>query len=93
MIAPALPQIAAELGITSTVELQLSFSIFVLAYAIGPLFLGPLSEMYGRTRVLQFANLIYLAFNTACGFAKTKEQMIAFRFLSGFGGCAPLAVS
>ena len=28
--------------------------------AIGPLFLGPLSEIYGRSRVLQLANLWYL---------------------------------
>lgn len=35
-------------------------SIFVLAYAIGPLVLGPLSEIYGRTIVLQLANLVYL---------------------------------
>ena len=28
--------------------------------AFGPLFLGPLSELYGRSRVLQLANLWYL---------------------------------
>ena len=29
------------------------------AFALGPLFLGPLSEIYGRTIVLQTANLMY----------------------------------
>lgn len=42
---------------------------------------------------MQGANLIFLIFNTACGFAKTKQQMMAFRFLSGIGGSAPQAVS
>lgn len=28
--------------------------------AIGPLFLGPLSEIYGRSRVIQLANLWFL---------------------------------
>lgn len=28
--------------------------------AVGPLFLGPLSEIYGRSRVLQLANLFFL---------------------------------
>lgn len=28
--------------------------------AIGPLVLGPFSEMYGRSRVLQLANMWYL---------------------------------
>ncbi|KAL8806184.1 MAG: hypothetical protein Q9200_005136 [Gallowayella weberi] len=92
MVAPALPAIAKEFNITNEVESQMVFSVFVLAYAIGPLFLGPLSEIYGRVPVLQLSNLIYLVFNTACGICKTKEQMIAFRFLGGLGGSAPLAI-
>src|ERR1700761_6635950 len=82
MVAPALTAIAREFSITNDVELSLTLSIFVLAYAIGPLFLGPLSEMFGRVIVLQLANLFYLCFNLGCGFAQTKAQMIAFRFLS-----------
>ena len=93
MVAPALTAIAKEFHITSEVESQLTLSIFVLAYAIGPLFLGPLSEIYGRVPVLQLSNLFYLVFNIACGASRSKGQMIAFRFLSGLGGSAPLAVS
>jgi len=93
MIAPALSQIASEFNVTDEVESQLMMSIFILAYAIGPLFLGPLSEVYGRVIVLQLANLFFLVFNIACGVCQSKGQMIAFRFLSGLGGSAPLAVS
>ncbi|KAH7390795.1 MFS multidrug transporter-like protein [Phaeosphaeria sp. MPI-PUGE-AT-0046c] len=92
MIAPALTSISAEFGITNQVEAQLTLSIFVLAYAIGPLFLGPLSEIYGRVLVLQLSNLFYLAWNLGCGFAQTSGQLMAFRFLSGLGGSAPLAI-
>jgi len=38
----------ADLGITEQVTSQMLLSIFILAYAIGPLVLGPLSEVYGR---------------------------------------------
>jgi MFS family permease len=38
------------------------------------------------------AILLYLFFNLGCGLAQTKGQMIAFRFLSGLGGSAPLAL-
>ena len=93
MVAPAISAIATEFDITNEIESQMVLSIFVLAYAIGPLFLGPLSEVYGRVPVLQIANLIYLIFNTACGASRNKGEMIAFRFLSGLGGSAPLAVS
>jgi MFS family permease len=42
--------------------------------------------------VLQLANLFFLIFNLVCGFAKTPAQMLVFRFLSGLGGSAPLAI-
>lgn len=92
MISPALASISEEFKITEQVQAQLTLSIFVLAYAIGPLFLGPLSEVYGRVIVLQLSNLFYLAFNIGCGFATTKEQLMVFRFFSGLGGSAPLAI-
>jgi MFS family permease len=57
------------------VEVLLTFPA-VLAYAFGPLFLGPLSELYGRVPVLQLANLFFLVFNLACGFAQNGTQMI-----------------
>jgi len=33
--------------------------------AFGPLFFGPLSEIYGRTHVLQITNMFYLSMCTA----------------------------
>ncbi|KUI68182.1 hypothetical protein VM1G_04063 [Cytospora mali] len=92
MTAPALNYIAADLNITTEIEKQLSLSIFVLAYAIGPLLLGPLSEIYGRVIVLQLSNLFYLFFNLGCGLCQTKVQLIVFRFIAGFGGSGPMAI-
>lgn len=48
MVAPALTSLAADFNVTDEVVSQLMLSIFILAYAVGPLFLGPLSEIYGR---------------------------------------------
>lgn len=94
IVAPALDDIAEEFSISArSTEEFLVMSIFLLAFAIGPFVWGPLSEVFGRTRVMQGANLIFLIFNTVCGFARSKEQMMAFRFLSGIGGSAPQAVS
>ncbi|KAJ6148477.1 hypothetical protein N7497_010459 [Penicillium chrysogenum] len=91
MVAPALGEIAHDFNITSDIERYLVMSIFLLAYALGPFILAPLSEMYGRVVVLQSANMVYLIFNTVCGFATSREQILAFRFLSGLGGSAPQA--
>jgi MFS family permease len=92
MVTPALPEIGADLHIPEGFMRQLVMSIFLLGYALGPFVLGPLSEVFGRSRVLQCSNLFYLVFNTACGFSKTRSQLLAFRFLAGMGGSAPQAV-
>jgi multidrug resistance protein len=92
MVAPSLGSIATELNITSSTESYMVLSIFVLAYAIGPLLIAPLSEMLGRVLVLQLANTVFLVFNLVCAFAQTSGQLVAFRFLAGLGGSAPLAI-
>lgn len=61
MIAPALPLISSEFNVTSSVQQSIMLSVFVLAYAFGPLFLGPLSEMFGRKLVLQGSNLFFIS--------------------------------
>ncbi|GLB33199.1 putative MFS polyamine transporter [Lyophyllum shimeji] len=88
--SPALPAISRDLQIPPGSILEnMSLSIFVLAYALGPLIWGPLSELYGRLVILQLSNIWFLVFNTLCAIAKTPTQMLVFRFLAGFGGAAP----
>jgi hypothetical protein len=92
MIAPAMQNLGSDLGMQTEIEIYLSMAIFILAYAIGPIFFGPASELYGRVRLLQISNIWYLAWNLGCGFANSKAQLFAFRFLAGIGGSAPLAI-
>lgn len=92
MIAPAMNNLGEDLDMRTQFEVYLSLAIFILAYAVGPVFFGPASELYGRVRLLQISNVWYLAWNLGCGFATTKSQFFAFRFLAGIGGSAPLAL-
>jgi cyanate permease len=92
IMAPALPLIAKELDMSST-EAVMALSIYLLATAFGPLFIGPLSEIYGRKRILHASNVWFLVWNIACGFAKTKGLLIAARFLAGFGASAIYALA
>lgn len=62
MIAPAEGQIQQDLVVQSSFDLKLIFSIFLLAFVIGPLFLAPLSELYGRVIVLQLANIVRILY-------------------------------
>lgn len=91
IMAPALPLIAQEFSMTST-ETMMSFSSYVLATAFGPLIIGPLSEIYGRSPVLHVSNVWFLVWNIVCGFANSKHTLIAARFLAGFGASSIYAL-
>ncbi|KAJ3288500.1 hypothetical protein HDU79_004812 [Rhizoclosmatium sp. JEL0117] len=93
MVAPALPYIAKDLKFTQKIDAEMSLSIFVLAYALGPLFLAPLSEIYGRKPILQASLWFFVLFNAICGLSEDKSQMLLFRFLAGLGGSAPISLS
>ncbi|PYH81988.1 MFS multidrug transporter [Aspergillus uvarum CBS 121591] len=92
IIAPAVDTISTDLDVTSTLTGPLAVSLFLVTYSIGPLLLGPLSELVGRVPVLQGGNTFFLIFNLAGGFARSFPQLLAFRLLSGLGASATLAV-
>lgn len=92
IMAPALSTIANELSMNSA-ESTMALSIYLLATAFGPLVIGPLSEIYGRQRILHASNVWFLIWNIACGFANTKGLLIASRFLAGFGASSVYALS
>lgn len=92
IVAPAADVIGEEFHTTSSVLRPMALSLFLLMYCLGPVFVGPLSELHGRWPVIQTGSMIYLAFNTAAGFSRNMTQLLVFRLLSGAGGSASLAV-
>ncbi|KAH8804848.1 major facilitator superfamily domain-containing protein [Xylogone sp. PMI_703] len=92
MFAPAIPFMNEEFHNTSDILSSLCVSIFVLGYAVGPLFLAPLSELYGRANVLNFANAIFVVWQIGCAKAPSLGSLIAFRFLAGIGGSGCLTI-
>ncbi|KAK1220544.1 hypothetical protein PQX77_016684 [Marasmius sp. AFHP31] len=92
MMAPGLPNVAAQYHIENETVLALTLSVFLISFAIGPLILAPLSEMYGRTWILHWGNIFSLAFNLGCAFSPNTTTLIVFRFLTGFSGAAPIAI-
>lgn len=90
---PTVNAIAEEFHTTSSITGPLALSLFLLMYSMGPILLGPFSELYGRWPVLQVGSLFYLAFNLGAGFSTSMTQLLIFRLLSGTGASASLAVS
>ncbi|KIK66537.1 hypothetical protein GYMLUDRAFT_158019 [Collybiopsis luxurians FD-317 M1] len=92
MISPAAAQVKLDLHATSSVFEPLCVSIYILAYAFGLLFFGPASQIFGRLRLVQGGNILFIAFNLGCAWSKTPSQILAARFLAGIGGSAPLVI-
>ena len=90
---PALPQIAATLSPGAPNAVQLVVTSFVFGMGIGTLFTGPLSDAYGRKRVIMFGSGLYAAAALACYFAPTLETLLIARVVQGIGSAAPRTVS
>ncbi|KAL8349280.1 hypothetical protein RB601_001933 [Gaeumannomyces tritici] len=89
MVGPAMDVIGAELDIAPGTPQRLIQGLNVLAAGVGPFIVAPLIEAYGRVPVIRYAHLWHLIWNTACGFATTGPQLLAFRFIGGLGSSAP----
>ncbi|KAF5856508.1 hypothetical protein ETB97_007263 [Aspergillus alliaceus] len=66
MFAPAAQQFAMEFRVTSGIVATLTVTIFILGFAIGPLLLAPMSELYGRLIIYHVCNVVHFAFTIGC---------------------------
>ena len=90
---PALPLIAADLGVTRINDSQYVISVFFAGMALGQMFFGPLSDSIGRRPAIISGFALF-----ACGcllstFAVNFEQMLLGRLLQGIGAAGPRIVS
>ncbi|PSR80518.1 major facilitator superfamily domain-containing protein [Coniella lustricola] len=90
MMAPAVPLIMEDFGVTSSSIGTFCVSVFVLGFAFGPMIIAPCSEVYGRSIVYHVCNVLFVIFTIACGLSKNMGMFIAFRFCAGFAGVAVL---
>lgn len=89
IMLPALPQIRADYGLADVNAQQLVVSTYVGGFALGQLFVGPLSDRYGRRPVL-FAGLgVYALAAFACLVADSFSTLLLARFVQGLANAAP----
>ncbi len=88
MYLPSLPDISRQLG-ASTAQVQLTISAYLIGFAVGQIFYGPISDRHGRKPVLLAAVGLYCAASLACALSTSIEMLIvarAFQALGGSGG-------
>lgn len=91
MYLPALPTIAAEFGVPAG-HVQMTLSTYVLGFAIGQMFYGPMADSLGRKPVILGGTLVFAITGVACALSQTVEQLIQMRFLHGLSAAASAVV-
>ncbi|CCG84422.1 protein of unknown function [Taphrina deformans PYCC 5710] len=76
---------------TSTQVTTLGQSMFIVGTAVGPAFLGPLSDISGRKWVYVCSILLYAIFMIGVALARNFPMMVVFMFLSGAAGSTALS--
>ena len=92
MFAPGAQQLAEDFHITNSVIETFTINIYLLAFAVGPLFLAPLSEVYGRLVIYHVCNLFYIGFTIGCTFSTNVSIFLVFRVFSGLAASGPLSI-
>lgn len=90
---PALPEIAADLGVTRINDSQYVISIFFAGMAFGQIFFGPLSDSIGRRPAIISGLILFAAGCVLSILAVDFYQMLLGRFLQGLGASGPRIVS
>jgi len=93
LCAPETSLTLREYGLTSKTVGAFMISIYVLGYALGPLFLAPLSEMYGRVTIINASSAFFNAFLLGCSFTPNMPSLILMRLLAGVGGSAVMTIT
>jgi MFS transporter, DHA1 family, multidrug resistance protein len=91
MYLPSLPAIAAGLG-ASTGQAQMTLSAFLLGFAAGQFFYGPISDRVGRRPVLLFGLGLFTLASLICALSPNIETLIAARFLQALGASGPIVL-
>lgn len=87
MYLPSLPLIASDLQ-ASQADIQLTISAFLVGLFFGMLFYGPLSDKFGRRKLLLGGITLYLVASIGCFLATSAETLILARFLQALGAAA-----
>lgn len=85
MYLPSLPDIAQRLG-ASTPQVQFTISTYLIGFAVGQIFYGPLSDRHGRKPVLLAAMGLYVVATLVCALSNSIEMLIVARAFQGIGG-------
>lgn len=90
---PALPSIAAELSPSDPDRVPLILTAFFLGLGLGTFVAGPLSDAYGRKRIMFAGSMLYVASAAVAWATQSLELMLVARACQGLGAAGPRVVA
>jgi MFS transporter, DHA1 family, multidrug resistance protein len=92
MYLPSLPDITTKLATTSA-QVQLTLSFFLVGFSIGQIIYGPLSDKFGRKPVLLCGFAIYILATSICATTASIHWLIAARVGQAIGASGPIILA
>lgn len=89
---PALPALGSYFD-TSASMVQLTLTVSMVGLSVGQLFIGPLSDRYGRKRPLIASLVLFILSTIACLIATGIGEFLLFRFIQGIAGAGGVVIS
>lgn len=86
------PQLEPDFGVSRELA-TVGLTTFVCGLGLGPMFLSPLSEFYGRRIIYLCAFGMYFVWLVPCAVAPNVATMLIVRFFDGLAGSAFLSVA
>ncbi|MEH6565461.1 MAG: multidrug effflux MFS transporter [Halopseudomonas sp.] len=92
IILPSFPAMGAELGMSSR-DMGLTLSYFFIAFALGQLLVGPLSDRWGRKKLVIGGLLVFSLGSVLCAYADSLNTLLAGRVVQALGVCSASVLS
>lgn len=92
IVVPAMPGLQRVFD-TDYATVQLALSLYLAAFALGQLIMGPLSDRFGRRPVVLVGLGLFIAGSAMCVAAPNVEVLLAGRIVQAIGGAAGLSLA
>lgn len=89
---PSIPSMTSALS-TSNVNIQLTMSLFLYCFGLGQLFIGPMSDNFGRHKILLISICLFVIGSIICLSANSLPFLLSGRILQAFGACGSQVVA
>ncbi|WP_208441412.1 multidrug effflux MFS transporter [Bartonella raoultii] len=88
IMLPAMPDILNSLHVLNENDQHYIISGYLISYGITQIFFGPISDRYGRRKLILIGLAFYAFTAIGCAFVSNFSLLLILRILQGIGGAA-----